>query len=219
MKKILTVWILLAVMTSLNFPVFSADLDYSHRYERTIMVEMYDLAGIRSRTLAQGEQLAARIFATAEIDTRWTSGSALDTAHLASDFSASSQRGCASAVYLTAVRVQLLLRAPNGFSSQALGYALPCAERGMQVTLYADRMRTVSCSTFAGFSRVLGYALAHEIGHVLLRSSTHESHGLMKAVWAKNDWQRAAVMIIPFTPEQARQMTGMLRRADEQIVP
>jgi hypothetical protein len=46
--------------------------------------------------------------------------------------------------------------------------------------------------------------VAHELGHVLLRSSAHDSSGLMKGVWAKSDWQRAAVTIIPFTPDQAR---------------
>lgn len=32
------------------------------------------------------------------------------------------------------------------------------------------------------FSRVLGYALAHELGHVLLHSAGHENSGLMKGV-------------------------------------
>ena len=114
------------------------------------------------------------------------------------DFSAAHQGQCAVDLPLTIVRVQLLPRAPNGFSSKALGYALPCAKRGVQVTLYVDRMEAVSYSQPTAFYRVLGYALAHETGHVILRSSAHERSGLMKAVWTKDDWQRAAVMIIPF---------------------
>src|SRR3954467_3786053 len=66
----------------------------------------------------------------------------------------------------------------------------------------------LSYSQPTAFYRELGYALAHETGHVVLRSSAHERHGLMKAVWAKDDWQRAAVAIIPFTLEAAKEMAG-----------
>lgn len=110
------------------------------------------------------------------------------------------------------MRAEILPHAPRGFSPQALGYALPCAERGMQVTIYADRVETVSGSALAAFHRVLGHALAHEIGHVFLRSCGHDNSGLMKGVWAKSEWQRAAVSILPFTPGQATVMHQQLQR-------
>src|SRR5205085_12404172 len=112
------------------------------------------------------------------------------------------------------MRAEILPHAPRGFSPQALGYALPCAERGMQVTIYADRVESVSSSTLAGFHRVLGHALAHEIGHVLLRSCAHDNSGLMKGVWAKSDWQRAAITIIPLTSGQARRVREELQRIE-----
>jgi hypothetical protein len=77
---------------------------------------------------------------------------------------------------------EILPHAPRGFSPQALGYALPCAKSGMQVTIYADRVETVSWTTLAGFYRVLGHALAHEVGHVLLRSCAHDDSGLMRCL-------------------------------------
>ena len=46
---------------------------------------------------------------------------------------------------------------------------------------------TISNMTTAGHEmmvgRALGRALAHEIGHYLLKSKAHASHGLMRAVW------------------------------------
>jgi hypothetical protein len=210
-----TVWILPTLLAILGFPALPADSGHSNWRERKITIETYDFAHIGSKTLAQAEQLATHIFATAGVDARWTSGSIWDTTHMASDFSAISQNQCAANLHLASIRIQLLPQAPNGFSSQALGYALPCAQRGVQVTLYADRLEAVSRVTFAAFHRVLGYALAHEIGHVLLRSSAHEKSGLMKALWSKNDWQRAAMLTIPFTPDQARRMAAELQVAGE----
>jgi hypothetical protein len=73
-------------------------------------------------------------------------------------------------------------------------------------------MEAVSGSTLAVFYRVLGHALAHEVGHILWRSTAHEGSGLMKAVWSKADWQRASVTIIPFTPQQARRIAERLAK-------
>jgi hypothetical protein len=84
----------------------------------------------------------------------------------------------------------------------------------MQVSIYADRVEAVSRTTLAGFYRVLGHALAHEIGHVLLRSCAHDDRGLMKGVWVKGDWQRAAVSILLFTPGQSSVMREQLQRIE-----
>jgi hypothetical protein len=77
----------------------------------------------------------------------------------------------------------------------------------------------VSQITAPTFGRVLGYALAHELGHVLIRSAGHEDSGLMKGVWSKADWQRAAVTIIPFSPEQTRRIRAAIPgAADAEMV-
>ncbi len=174
----------------------------------SITVSIYNLGDIGPHDLAQAELLATGLFATAGIHSRWTKGLVTNSDDLLIDFSAARSLQCTAPLQPTVVRVQILAHAPDGFSSRALGFALPCAARGMQVTLYADRIESVSRSTPLDFCRVLGYALAHEIGHVLLRSSAHGDSGLMKGVWSRSDWERAAFEIIPFTQDQARSMAG-----------
>jgi len=219
MRTVTTVWILWVLLAHWDGTVLAADSKDSHTPRREITIETYNLARIGSQTLVQAEQLTTSVFAVAGVGVRWTTGSPSETARLVNDFSAVHQDQCAADLPLTIVRVQFLTRAPNGFSPRALGYALPCAKRGIQVTLYVDRMEAVSYRHFAALDRVLGYALAHETGHVLLRSSTHASRGLMKAVWARDDWQRAGVEVIPFTLDQAKQMAGTPQRADDQMAP
>jgi hypothetical protein len=172
--------------------------------EAPLTVLIYDRAHVGSKTLTQAERLASEIFARAGVVAQWTTRSVSDGGALLNDFSAPAGEACAQPLDSATVRVEILPHAPSGFSRQALGYALPCAKRGMQVTIYADRVEIVSRASLAGFYRVLGYTIAHELGHVVLRSCAHDSSGLMKGVWAKSDWQRAAVTIIPFTASQAR---------------
>ena len=174
-----------------------------------ITVSVYDFAHIGLKTMTQSEQLATRIFALAGVEAQWSTGSLSDTQNIMLDFSPTGPSGC-GAPLPAVLRVQVLSRAPNGLPPQALGFSLPCAERGMQVTLFEDRIETVSQASHACFYRVLAHALAHELGHVLLRSQLHEKTGLMKAIWNQSDWQRAAVNIIPFSPEDMRSIAGQL---------
>jgi hypothetical protein len=182
--------------------------------EATLTIVMYDRAHVGSKTLTQAERLASEIFYRAGVEARWTTGSVFEGDALLNDFSATTGEVCAQPLDSATVRAVILPHAPSGFSPQALGYALPCAKQGIQATLYADRVEVVSRAGLTGFYRTLGHAIAHELGHVLLRSCVHDTSGLMKGVWAKSDWQRAAVTIIPFTPDQARSVRQELLRIE-----
>jgi hypothetical protein len=57
-------------------------------------------------------------------------------------------------------------------------------------TVYADRVESVAQGAGIDARRVLGLAIAHEIGHVLLNNSTHASSGLMRADWSRNELRR-----------------------------
>jgi len=136
------------------------------------------------------------VFGSAGIVVHLTTATAADP--LGSDFSAPSRDGCRESPLPVIIQAQILPHAPTGFPPSALGYSLPCAQRGAQITLYADRMETVSRTANASFYRVLGHSLAHELGHVLRRSNGHDANGLMKDVWTRQDWRRAAVSIVVF---------------------
>jgi hypothetical protein len=177
--------------------------------EGEIIVSVYDFAHIGAKTVAQSEQLATRIFALAGVDAQWNTGSPSETKKIMLDFRATGPGGC-TAPLPSVLQVQILSQAPRGLPPQALGFSLPCAERGMQVTLFEDRIEAVSQASHASFYRVLAHALAHELGHVLLRSDLHEKIGLMKAIWTESDWQRAAVTIIPFSPNDNRTIAMQL---------
>jgi hypothetical protein len=208
MLRSTAIWIIRTAILVWSWPTLIAG---SNPSGATITISIDDRAHIGSKTLERAEGVATGIFAVAGVYVHWTRSAAVE-ADLVRDFSTVPAGECARLPTSELVRVEILSRAPNGFAPQALGYSLPCARRGVQVTIYADRVEAVSSQTVAVFYRVLAYALLHELGHVLLRSLSHDQSGLMKAVWSKNDWQRAAVAAIPFTPDQARRMAEGLPR-------
>jgi hypothetical protein len=72
----------------------------------------------------------------------------------------------------------------------------------VHVTIFYDRVELLMHSVAASVPRILGHAMAHEMGHILLGSPEHSSAGIMKGRWGKMDWQRAAVDLLRFDPEQ-----------------
>ena len=52
--------------------------------------------------------------------------------------------------------------------------------------------------------QVLGHAMAHELGHLLLGSNSHSSTGIMSGKWRADELKRAAKGDLLFTAQQAR---------------
>jgi hypothetical protein len=177
-----------------------------------IQIVVYDSGKIGLKTLSAAESVTGEILSAAGLDSKWTAGPISDLERLGMDFTAWTPAECANASSPDFLRVQVVAHAPVGFQAQALGFSLPCATTGIQATLYADRVAKVSGPMAPTFSRVLGYAMAHELGHVLLHSGRHDHIGLMKGAWSRSDWQRAAVSIIPFSPIQASQIMGAIQK-------
>lgn len=175
-----------------------------------IEVVVYDGAALGKRTLSSAEKITEEILLVSGLATQWSVGPTSELNRLGIDFSAQTSGACVGQLP-GLLKVLILARAPAGFSTEALGFSLPCATTGIQVILYVDRIAQVRARTAPTFQRVLGYAMVHELGHVLLRSARHGDSGLMKAVWSASDWQRSAVSIMPFSPEQSRRMIGTIQ--------
>ena len=49
----------------------------------------------------------------------------------------------------------------------------------------------------------MGTVIAHEVGHVLLRQKGHSPKGLMRSLLDVDDWERAAMGLLWFSPDDA----------------
>ena len=72
-----------------------------------------------------------------------------------------------------------------GFSLVGIASAPP-----FLATVYVDRAESVARGAGVDGRRVLGLAIAHEIGHVLLNSNSHAPSGLMRADWSRIELRR-----------------------------
>ena len=61
---------------------------------------------------------------------------------------------------------------------------------GVLATIYLDRVAALAQAAGANVATLLGFAIAHEIGHLLIGSDGHSLRGLMRAVWSRDEVRR-----------------------------
>jgi hypothetical protein len=85
-----------------------------------------------------------------------------------------------------------------------LGDALVESGSGAAVlaTVYADRVARVARAAHMQVQTLLGYAIAHELGHLLLASSAHNTRGLMRPIWRDGELRSENSDDWSFTPRE-----------------
>jgi hypothetical protein len=69
--------------------------------------------------------------------------------------------------------------------------------------VFYNRVEQLTDPERISFGQVLGYTVAHELGHFPLGSNSHSPQEIMHAKWSTDDKKRAAKGDLRFTPEQA----------------
>jgi hypothetical protein len=89
-----------------------------------------------------------------------------------------------------------------GDAEVPLGFAVidPDTHAGRMATIFHDQVQAVARRTGIDASELFGRALAHEIGHLLLRAAGHSRSGLMRAVWTDAELIQNRLEDWMFTP-------------------
>jgi hypothetical protein len=83
-------------------------------------------------------------------------------------------------------------------------------EMGRAAYGFKDRALQIAHKRHQDVAQVLAYAIAHELGHVLLPRPAHTDKGIMRAEWNGDDLRHIAIDGLRFTPAQATQMRSKL---------
>jgi len=171
----------------------------------SITVEVRDDAHLSAATLAAATSLAGRTLGKAGIEVRWTSP------QTAGAPGASSEIG-------DPTRLELAILAPGQpapvLTHSALGYAVLRTD-GTPGTRAGVRMGEVQRAlhdTVASLPQVLGYVIAHELGHLLLGMEGHTQWGLMAADVVGRRLDQAARGTLAFSSDEAERLRAGVRR-------
>jgi hypothetical protein len=181
--------------------------------ERTVCVGIYDQTGLSAGHIGWAQAEVSRIYRAAGLQIKWDQSVANTTDAQSIDMSSRDFRGGEKGPFpehdpRSCLVVSIVRNMPTRALPGALGFALPFAQKGSNVVLFRERIETAARTANIPTYAALGYAIAHEIGHVLLASSQHSNAGLMQGCWNATVWKLASQGLLTFLPEQARQLRG-----------
>lgn len=192
-----------------------------------ITIRVYDYAEVDRQTLREAERTAASVFRKAGVESRWVEST--EAARAAPWNPATKGSFNPSDILLDIIAGVMVDRL--GLPGGVIGVA-PGSEPGRRLAyVFYDRVESLAARQMprrahenicaaASTAQILGYAMAHEIGHLLLNLETHSDAGIMRGNWDGKTLQDACYGYLLFTRQQAGIMRAELsRRLAEPGVP
>ncbi len=176
-------WKAVGALTAILWTVPSASL------AQTVVVRTFDNYGVAGDALAVARPMVDAAFAAAGIHLSWLDCWSRDRE------AAQAPSECRQP--LKANEVVLRLQAAGALPASrhlSMGFALVNVADGVPflATVFPDRVRSVSRDARLDFGVLLGRAIAHEIGHLLLGTNHHTDGGLMRAGWSHVEFRQNA---------------------------
>jgi hypothetical protein len=169
---------ILLVFVAATQPVAAAQIVLPH-----VVVRSYPATPIAPRDWNMAIAQATTIMAAAGVDVEWVDcGAAAAASRTADRCMAPLQR------HELALRIVRLPATP-AHGMLPLGDSLVDPSHGTAAlaTIYFDRVEWLARAGDERTGILLGRAIAHELGHLLLRTNQHGSSGLMRPVWTRQD--------------------------------
>ena len=173
---------------------------------KRVVVRVYDSAGLDHETKTAALATARAAFATASIDVVWKS-------------CPPAARVSPCAAPPTGELMVRLVRPSADRSDRLVALGDAFVDTGTRsavlATIYVNSVFRFAGATGMATHSLLGYAIAHELGHLLLGSNIHSAHGLMRAIWREDELRRGEKADWSFTPQDIagiRERLGLLRR-------
>jgi hypothetical protein len=185
----------------------AATVDAAPHQQVAVSIRTFNYAAVAGGQMSDAQSEATHIFKGAGISLEWIECRVPGTG-----------AGMACSEPLLTGRdlmLRLVDRVPvTGERVVALGESMLDREQrgGVLMTIDLFPVRAVAEKTATAVSTLLGRAIAHEIGHLLLGSAEHPRLGLMRALWSHEELRGLKPAHWGFSSREAAQMRETLRQ-------
>ena len=177
-----------------------------------LIVRTYDPSGLLTGRVVAARQPADEILRHAGVSVRWRHCDFPDWV------GSTNERVCDRRVGANDVVIRIAA-APATAAARTLGFTYidHSADRSWLATIFADRLTEMANRVGVKPELLIGRAIAHEVGHLLLETATHTRRGFMRAVWSDAMLTRSSPGDWWFAPEEAalvrRNVSARVRRS------
>jgi hypothetical protein len=142
--------------------------------------------------LWQSQDVVSEIFTKIGIDVTWRAHRGKGSKEVATVVEKSAQCD---------LTVEIVDQAPANLNPRAIAMALPFGDQGARIVIFYERVIPVLREHRDHQATILGYVLAHELGHILQGVTHHSLTGIMRARWTEDDFAHMSNKELTFTVE------------------
>jgi hypothetical protein len=174
---------------------------------RKITIAVYNRSKMRSSILTAGQSVAQEVLRRASVEAIWINCPVPDTPEANPE--------CSQPPNLSRLNLTVVPHwAGSGLNADTLGLALEGEGFGSYCYVFQERVDELAAAAHISPGRLLGSAMAHEIGHLLKGSNSHSPQGLMSGHWYTNELRDAAMGSLNFTADDAGVMRTRLAQTE-----
>jgi len=172
-----------------------------------LRVSVFNSSPVQSSTLERAEGEAGRVLRGAGVEAIWL--------NCPQEMSQEASLGrCSEVSFPSHLHLQIL-RASHGLKVSTVGISFSAENgRGCYADLFYEPIQQLEEETHVSPSIILGHAMAHELGHLLLGTNSHSESGLMRAHWTREDLTNASKGKLRFSKEQCLKIRSRLTTSE-----
>jgi hypothetical protein len=166
----------------------------------TVTVAIFNDAHVPANVLKGAQQTASFIFAKSGIKVRWIfCGGQYE--------SLGQTRACSQAGHFD---LRIVNGCPN-FPISVFGISYVSYQgMGTQADVFYTKITAFRADSTVDRTTLLGYAMAHELGHLLLGCNSHSPSGLMRAAWGPEELSLMARGALDLSDDQSQAIKAKL---------
>jgi len=167
----------------------------------TIALRVYDYAGVAPAEYARAQEEASRVLRGAGLVTVWSDCPVPATKPQSNQ----TCRHTPGAPELVLRILPRLMAEGLGLEKGTLGFAQQSTDDAPAyvANVFYHRVEPLADELACSRAVILGHAVAHEIGHLLLGANRHSASGIMRAHWSEKELHCASAGSLTFLPQQA----------------
>jgi hypothetical protein len=171
-----------------------------------VTISMHNDAAVPWGTVRDAEEEASRVFREAGIEVEWVNCQAGSEDVLDTEKS----RSCGEASFPEHLHLRIEKRSV-GLSPEVMGISFLSENgSGSQADLFYEGLEGLRQKSNANLASILGCIASHEIGHLLLGTNAHASHGIMRAVWGQDELINVSRRALFFSDKESAKMRARL---------
>jgi hypothetical protein len=181
-----------------------------------VTIQIHDYAHVREDSWSRASDVVTRLYRKIEVRTEWRG--VLRPGDRPTRAARGQEPREDPIAQLTIIVLTPEMAARGRVRDGVLGYAA-VAENGMGRIAYViyDRVRQVAMEAAANEVELLGFVMAHEIGHLLLGRGSQSETGLMRGHWDRQDLRRVDALKLEFSAPEARQIRSTIENESARI--